>query len=99
MPKDGFIKVPETGTVNITPGEKVILVRKANEMMNQKNYLGAKRIYLAIGYSAGLIRIGEYYESSGSSLEALKMYKAAKAQTKLDNLTKRMADVLRLWLK
>ena len=99
MPKKGFIKVPKIGTVNITSNEKVILVRKANELMNNKNYIGAKRIYLAIGYSAGLIRLGDYYESSGSPLEALKMYKAAEAHTQLENLSKKMADVLRVWIQ
>ncbi len=99
IPKEGFIKIPKTGTVNITPSEKVILVRKANELMNNKNYIGAKRIYLAIGYSAGLIRLGDYYENNGSPLDALKMYKAANAKTKLESLSKKMADVLRVWIE
>lgn len=99
MPKEGFIKIPKSGTVNITSQERVILVRKANELMNKKSYIEAKRIYLAIGYSAGLIRLGDYYENSGNSLEALKMYKAAGAQTKLEHLSKKMADVLSIWIK
>ena len=99
IPKEGFIKVPKSGTVNINSQEKVLLVRKANELMNEKNYNGAKRIYLAIGYSAGLIRLGDCYESNGEILEALKMYKAANAETKLSTLSNKMAEVLRVWLK
>lgn len=99
MPREGLIKVPKSGTIKINSQEKVLLVRKANELLNRENYNGAKRIYLAIGYSAGLIRLGDYYESGGNTLEALKMYKAANAQTKLSNLTLKMAEVLRLWIK
>lgn len=99
MPKEGFIKVPKSGTVNINSQDKVILVRKGNELMNQKNYNGAKRIYLAIGYSAGLIRLGDYYENNGETLEALRMYKSAGAKTKLSNLSIKMAEVLRVWIK
>ncbi|QEN06086.1 hypothetical protein EW093_15805 [Thiospirochaeta perfilievii] len=99
IPEEGFIKIPKTGSVVVSSGDRVVLVRKANELMNKKDYNGAKRIYLAIEYSAGLIRLGDYYENNGNTLEALKMYKAAKAQAKLENISKKMADVLRVWLK
>lgn len=99
IPKVGFIKVPKSGTVNINSKEKVLLIRKANELMNQDNFDAAKRIYLAVGYSAGLIRLGDHYESEGETLEALKMYKAADAKTKLTNLSMKMAEVLRVWIK
>lgn len=99
IPQEGFIKIPKSGTVNVTSSEKVTLVRKANELMNKKDYIGAKRIYLAIGYSAGLIRLGDYFENNQKPLEALKMYKAAEAQTKLEQLSKKMANVLQVWMK
>ncbi|MGL1894623.1 MAG: hypothetical protein OCD02_23585 [Spirochaetaceae bacterium] len=99
IPKEGFIKIPQSGNVNINSKEKVLLVRKANELMNNKNYEQARRIYLAVGYSAGLIRLGDYYESKGTPLEALKMYKAAKAQDKLSSLSAKMAEVLKMWIK
>jgi hypothetical protein len=97
IPNEGFIKVPKSGNVEVNPQERVVLVRKANELMNNKNYEQAKRIYLAIGYSAGLIRLGECYEDK-NPLEALKMYKAANAQNKIANISLKMAEVLRLWL-
>lgn len=99
IPKEGFIKIPQSGNVNINPKEKVLLVRKANELMNQKNYVQAKRIYLAIGYSSGLIRLGDYYENNGDSIEALKMYKTANDKIRLSKLSEKMAEVLRIWIK
>jgi len=99
IPKEGFIKIPVSGNVEVNSKERVLLIRKANELMNQKNFLQAKKIYLAIGYSAGLIRIGEYYENNGEIFEALKMYKAAEAKSKLDQMTKKMADVVKVWIK
>lgn len=99
IPKEGFIRIPKSGTVNISSTDRVVLVRKANELMNNKNYDQAKRIYLAIGYSAGLIRLGDYYENNNEIYEALKMYKAAKAQQKVSQLSEKMANVLRIWIK
>ncbi|MBN2617962.1 MAG: hypothetical protein JXR64_06585 [Spirochaetales bacterium] len=99
IPKEGFIKVPITGNVNVNSKEKVLLVRKANELMNQKNYEQAKRIYLAIDYSAGLIRLGDIYESKGEILEAIKMYKAAGAKAKMTAISEKMAGIIKLWLK
>lgn len=99
IPKEGFLKVPKAGTVQINSKEKVLLVRKANELMNQKNYNQAKRIYLAIGYSAGLIRLGDYYESNKQPLEALKMYKAADAKGKISQMSEKMAEVVKIWMK
>lgn len=99
IPKNGFIKIPKSGTANINSKEKVILVRKGNELLNQKNYDQAKRVFLTIGYSSGLIRLGDYYLDKGNIYEALKMYKAANAHKKLSKLSEKMADVLRLWIK
>ncbi len=98
IPLNGFIKIPKSGTVNITSKEKVLLVRKGNELINKKNYDQAKRVFLAIGYSAGLIRLGEHYQTDGNIFEALKMYKAANAHGKLDKLTEKMAGALRVWI-
>ncbi len=99
IPKEGFIKIPKSGTADITSKEKVILVRKGNELLNLKNYDQAKRIFLTVGYSAGLIRLGDYYQKNGNVYEALKMFKAANAKNKVDSLSQKMADVLRLWIK
>lgn len=99
IPKEGFIKIPKSGTVKLDAKDRVQLVRKGNDLMNQKNYDQARRVFLTIGYSAGLIRLGDYYHDEGKIYEALKMYKAAGAKSKLNAMTSKMAETLRLWLK
>jgi len=99
IPKEGFIKIPKSGAVNINSKDKVLLVRKGNELMNKKNYEQAKRVFLAVNYTAGLIRLGECYQDEGKIYEALKMYKSANANNKLNLLTEKMAGVLRLWIE
>ncbi len=97
-PDEGFIKIPKSGTVELNAKDRVQLVRKGNELMNQKNYIQARRVFLTVGYSAGLIRLGDYYHEEGNIYEALKMYKAAGAKSKLEAMTSKMAETLRLWI-
>ncbi len=99
IPKDGFIKVPESGGIPLSPERKVILMRKGNQLFNEGEIETAGRIFITIGYTDGLIRVGDYYYSQGNALEALRMYKAAPAQDKVDMITEKMAYIIRQWLE
>ncbi|MDC7235787.1 MAG: hypothetical protein PQJ58_21370 [Spirochaetales bacterium] len=99
IPEDGFIKVPETGSVPLSSERKVILMRKGNQLFNEGDVETAGRIFITIGYTDGLIRVGDYYYSHNRTLEALRMYKAAPAQDKVDMIAEKMAYIVRGWLE
>jgi hypothetical protein len=67
-----FIKT--TKTPPIDGAQKAALNRKGNTLYNSGDIEAARRIFLTTGYSDGLSRIGDYYQSQGRMLDALKMY-------------------------
>ena len=98
MPEEGFIKIPESGKVSLTPERKVKLLRKGNQLFNEGDIETAGKIFVTIGYTDGMIRVGDYYYNHNRHLEALKMYKAAPAPQKVEFLITKMAQVVRSWL-
>ena len=78
--------------------QKAALNRKGNLLYNSGDIEGARRIFLTTGYSDGLVRIGDYYNSKGKSLDALRMYWIApdrnKAEPILVHLSKIIQDLL-----
>ncbi len=99
--KAGFVK---TGTD--TPGErpqlsseqKTTLIRKGNELFNKGQVDTAKRIFITVGYTDGLIRLGDHYYKQNRPLEAFKMYRLAPDNGRSERMIERMALVLRTWL-
>lgn len=98
MPDEGFIKIPESGTVSLTPERKVKLLRKGNMLFNEGDIETARKIFITIAYTDGMIRVGDYYYNHNRPLDALRMYKAAPAPEKVDFLITKMAQVVRSWL-
>ena len=78
----------------IEASQKAALNRKGNILYNSGNIEGAKRIFLTTGYSDGLIRIGDYYNSKGKNLEALKMYWIAPDHKKADPIIQQLSAVI-----
>ncbi|MDR0731281.1 MAG: hypothetical protein LBF63_06395 [Treponema sp.] len=74
---------------------KVSLNRKGNALLNQGNIEEARRIFITTGYSDGLSRIGEYYESRGRLLDALKMYWIAPDHAKSKTIIIRLSEIIR----
>lgn len=98
IPEKGFIKVPESGTASLSPERKVKLLRKGNELFNEGDVETAGKIFVTIGYTDGIIRVGDYYYNHCRPLDALRMYKAAPAPQKVEFLIAKMAQVVRSWL-
>ena len=67
-----FIKKTVKPAVDST--QKAALNRKGNVLYNSGDIEGARRIFITTGYSDGLVRIGDHYNSKGRALDALKMY-------------------------
>jgi hypothetical protein len=87
-----FIKT--TVKPDIEGTQKAAVNRKGNLLYNSGNIEGARRIFLTTGYSDGLVRIGDYYNSKGRSIDALKMCWIAPDRSKADSIIQQLAIVI-----
>ena len=88
--QSSFIKT----TSPVAGSEKAALNRKGNQMFNEGNIEGARRIFMTTGYSDGLSRVGDYYKSQNKPLEALRMYWIASDRNKSSPLIEQLSLVL-----
>lgn len=83
----------------LTPKERIILIRKGNELLNNGDIEKAERIFVTTAYKDGLIRIGDYYYFDKKNVfKALNLYLEAKYEKRIRELTERMALVLKKWM-
>jgi hypothetical protein len=83
----------------LTPKERMLLIRKGNELFNQGNVEKASKIFVTTAYKDGLIRIGDYYYfDKKDPFKALHYYIEAKYEKRIREITERMAAVLKKWL-
>jgi len=87
-----FIKT--TARVAIDGSQKAALNRKGNTLYNSGDIEGARRIFLTTGYSDGLVRIGDYYNSKGRVLDALRMYWIAPDRKKAEPIIAQLSSVI-----
>jgi len=87
-----FIKT--TAKPAIDGGQKAALNRKGNNLFNSGNIEGARRIFLTTGYSDGLVRVGDYYNSKGRTLDALRMYWIAPDRSKAEPIIMQLSVVI-----
>jgi hypothetical protein len=99
IPEEGFLKVTDVRNHDLTDHQKVVLMRRGNEFFNKGDVEQAKRIFLTIGYTDGIIRIGDYYYSHNKPFEAFKMFKLAPAPGRLENMIEKMTQVVRNWIE
>jgi len=98
IPAKGFLKTVDTIPKDIPSSQRAALIRKGNELFNAGRYDQAKRIFLTVGYSDGISRIGDYHLQQHDTLEALRMYMSAPAPDKTEMLIEKMAAVVQTWL-
>lgn len=101
IPKHGFLKLTreDQKQVKVSKDKRVELIRKGNELFNNKKYDMAKRIFITINYSDGLIRLGEYYLKNKKPLEAFRMYWLANYIKPVNAMIEKMAFIIKKWLK
>ena len=92
--QDGFIKVTDNPIGSLTSEQKVSLNRKANELFNNGDIEGARRIFQTTGYSDGLTRVGYYYVNHNESLKALKFYYLAHNKRDSEPIYENIANVI-----
>jgi hypothetical protein len=98
IPKDGFIKLTRDKSPALKPDQKAALIRKGNELFNKGDISQAKKIFLTVGYTDGIIRLGSYYYKKNMPLEAFRMYCLAPDQQKKEAFIEKMAGVIKNWL-
>ena len=92
--KDESTFIKTAAKADIGAAQKVALNRKGNILYNNGNIEDARRIFLTTGYSDGLIRVGDYYNSNGRNLDALKMYWIAPDRKKADLIIQQLSAVI-----
>ena len=90
--KSTFIKTTVKPVMEGT--QKAALNRKGNLLFNSGDVEGARRIFLTTGYSDGLVRVGDYYNSNGRPLDALRMYWIAPDRKKADQVIFQLSSVI-----
>jgi hypothetical protein len=99
IPREGFLKITESRPAEMSREQRVALIRKGNDLFNQKQYDLAKKIFLTTGYSDGLIRLGDLYMNQNMPLEAFRMYKLAPDRKKVDTMLEKTVEIVKKWLQ
>jgi hypothetical protein len=83
----------------LSPQERLLLIRKGNEVFNNGDIEKAAKIFTTTAYRDGLIRVGDYYYfEKRDALSALRYYVEAKYQRRIQEISERMACVIKRWL-
>ena len=90
--ENSFIKV--TTARPVEGSTKAALNRKGNQLFNNGDIEGARRIFMTTGYSDGISRVGDYYKSKNRILDALRMYWIAPDRTKSEALIEQLARIM-----
>jgi len=95
----GFIKTSTQTPAKPQPvlpaQQKVQLIRRGNELFNAGKLDLAEKIFVTLGYSDGIIRVGDSYVEKGDFVRAVKLYKLAPDPGRVEKICKRMAGVIR----
>ena len=84
---------------HLLSSEKAILTRKANELFRLGQVAAAEKIYLAVGYSAGLNKLADYYLQRNDFIRAYLFLRAANDEQRANTTAQRFVAVVRKWLK
>ena len=96
--------------MKIDESTKIALIRKGNELFNNKDIDSAYIFYITANYFAGIEKIAYYYNFEKKNIiKAMQLYKFIlkedsnlggniRAKSKLDSLSKSVIKVLRKWL-
>ncbi len=95
---EGFIKVTDQPVGNLSPQQRVILNRKANELFNEGKIEMAERIFITTGYSDGLTRCGDKYAEKNEYIKALRLSLLAHNKRKSEPLLEKMAGTISVLL-
>ena len=83
----------------IVPKERLILIRKGNELFNKGDINKAAKIFVTTAYKDGLIRIGDYYYFDRKDpIKALHYYMEANYKKRIEKVSEKIAQIIKRWL-
>ena len=97
--KRGLIRTGTVAPPRISSEQKAQLLRKGNELFNNGQFELAEKIFITLGYSDGLTRLGDHYFKKADYPRAALLYKKAPDLVRFGKVCERMAMVVRLLLK
>lgn len=83
---------------NTDSATRVQLIRRGNEFFNAGKYHSAEKIFAAVDYRDGLIRLGDYFLKQQDLYNACRMYYMADDRGKIDAFCEKAAGVIQRWL-
>ncbi|MFW6138530.1 MAG: hypothetical protein ACOC7U_05090 [Spirochaetota bacterium] len=84
----------------LTPEQRLALIRKGNELFNKGDIEKAARIFTTTSYKDGLIRVGDYYYfEKKNPMKAFYYYLEAKYEKRIKEISERISSVIKKWLK
>lgn len=98
MPREGFLKVVAPAKTEVDSSRKAALIRKGNQLFNSGDVETARKIFLTLGYTDGIVRVGDHYYKKADYFEAYRLYSIAPAPEKQAQLVRQMSGVIRQWL-
>ncbi|NIZ40736.1 hypothetical protein PVA45_04335 [Entomospira entomophila] len=96
LEQKGFRRTAQA--ITLPAKERVLLIRKANELWQKGDIASAERIFVTVGYQDGLIRLGDWYYGRNAYIEALGFYKRAQDNERTEKLAIKIAQVLSDWI-
>lgn len=96
---DPFIrKILDDKNLKVSQENRVLLIRKGNELLNDSKVEEAKKIFISIKYSDGLVRLGDFYYKKNDFMEAARMYIISGNRDKIDSISKEISAVIKKWI-
>jgi hypothetical protein len=80
--------------------DRIALIRRGNELFNNGDIKNALKIFLATSYQDGIVRVADhlFYEEN-NKIAAIKLYKKAGYQKRIDEFAEKAALTIRIWLE
>ncbi len=77
---------------------RVQLIRKGNEFFSSGDIESAKKIFLAVDYKDGIVRLGDYYFERKDMEKACEMYFISENPSKIAFFCEKSAKIIEKWL-
>jgi hypothetical protein len=78
---------------------RVKLIRKGNELFSNENIIAAEKIFVAVDYKDGLVRLGDYYFENKDLVKSCEMYFKSENISKINSFLENSAKVIEKLLK
>lgn len=93
-----MIKKGNNNKKAIDSSTRVQLIRKGNEFFQNKDIESAKKIFIAVDYKDGLVRLGDYYLKSNDLYKSAEMYFMSENKSKINAFSKKCAAIIERYL-